>query len=158
MGFMSAVKLEKLTPFSVHLWQKSVRILLLSHFSRWYSPQSPCTLLKARAHIRVISKVTLYPLFQWSTQSMKNLVNLNTRFKNYYCSCTGRSSEIYVATSETVRKNERQGKTWKLSSSPKWVEKLVWVPAISFCKIFILSFILSLMRYYAKTGRSCSCP
>ncbi len=40
----------------------------------------------------------------------------------------------------------------KLSSPPKLVEKLVWVPVILFCKI---SFpVTCLMPYYAKTGRS----
>jgi hypothetical protein len=38
----------------------------------------------------------------------------------------------------------------KLNLPPKLVEKLVWVPVISFCKIFIPS----LMPYYAKTGHS----
>jgi hypothetical protein len=36
---------------------------------------------------------------------------------------------------------------------PKLVEKLVWDPPISFCKIFILS-VTCLMAYYAKTGQS----
>jgi hypothetical protein len=40
----------------------------------------------------------------------------------------------------------------KLSLPLKLVEKLVWVPVISFCKI---SFpVTHLMLYYAKTGRS----
>jgi hypothetical protein len=92
-GFHEISRTGKMIPFSVHLWQKSVTILLLSHWSRWWSPQSPCTLLKARACIRVIPKVTPYPLFQWSTQSKKNLLNLNIPFKNNYSSCTGTSSE-----------------------------------------------------------------
>jgi len=125
-----------MTPFPVHLWQKSVRILLLSHWSRWWSAQSPCTLLKARACIRVIPKVTPYPLFQWSTQSNKNLLNLNILFKNNYSSCTGTSSE-------NIRDSQVKWKTgWnmKLSSRPKLVEKLVWVPDISFCEIFIPNY------------------
>jgi hypothetical protein len=40
------------------------------------------------------------------------------------------------------------------SSLPKLVEKLVWVPVISFCKISFL--VTHLMPYYAKTG--CSRP
>ncbi len=41
-----------------------------------------------------------------------------------------------------------------LSLLPKLVEKLVWVPVISFCKISFL--VMHLMPYYAKTG--CSRP
>jgi hypothetical protein len=41
----------------------------------------------------------------------------------------------------------------KLSVLPKLVEKLVWVPVISFCKI---SFpVKHRMPYYAETGHSC---
>jgi hypothetical protein len=41
----------------------------------------------------------------------------------------------------------------KLNVTPKLVEKLAWVPIISFCKI---SFpVKHLIPYYAKTGRSC---
>jgi hypothetical protein len=40
----------------------------------------------------------------------------------------------------------------KLNLLPKLVEKLVWVPVLSFCKI---SFpVTHLMPYYAETGRS----
>jgi hypothetical protein len=40
----------------------------------------------------------------------------------------------------------------KLSLTPKLVEKLVWVPVLSFCKI---SFpVKHLIPYYAETGRS----
>jgi hypothetical protein len=47
--------------------------------------------------------------------------------------------KIYVAIVEALRKKERGG-MMKLSLPPKLVEKLVWVPVISFCKIFILSY------------------
>ncbi len=40
----------------------------------------------------------------------------------------------------------------KLSLPPKLVEKLVWVPVISFCKIRFP--VMHLMPYYAETGRS----
>jgi hypothetical protein len=40
----------------------------------------------------------------------------------------------------------------KLSLQPKLVEKLVWVPVILLCKIFIP--ILRLMPCYVETGRS----
>jgi hypothetical protein len=53
--------------------------------------------------------------------------------------------KIYVATVEALRK-----KGMKLSLPAKLVEKLVWVPVISFCEI---SFpVTRLMPYYAKTG------
>jgi hypothetical protein len=42
--------------------------------------------------------------------------------------------EIYVAPMEALRKKERQDETQFTS---KIGEKLVWVPVISFCKIFI---------------------
>jgi hypothetical protein len=46
--------------------------------------------------------------------------------------------------------NSKEG--MKLSLLPKLVEKLVWVPVISFCKI---SFpVTHVMPYYAGTGRS----
>jgi hypothetical protein len=74
--------------------------------------------------------------------------------------------KIYAPV-EAFRKNERQmetesitkidGKTsvgprWKQSLSPKLMEKLVCVPVISFCKIFI-SKLQVLMPYYVETGR-----
>jgi len=42
--------------------------------------------------------------------------------------------KIYVAAMQALRKKETQ---MKLSFPPKSVEKLVWVPGISFYKIFI---------------------
>jgi hypothetical protein len=55
--------------------------------------------------------------------------------------------KIYVAAVEALRK---KGK--KLSLPPKLVEKLVWVPVISYCEI---SFpVRHLMAYYTETGRS----
>jgi hypothetical protein len=55
--------------------------------------------------------------------------------------------KIYVAAVKAKRKEGM-----KLNLPPKLVEKLVWVPVISFCKI---SFpVTHLMPYYAKTGRS----
>jgi hypothetical protein len=56
--------------------------------------------------------------------------------------------KIYVTTLKALRKNEKRGS----SLPPELVEKLVWVPTISFCKI---SFpVTHLMAYNAKTGRS----
>ncbi len=104
----------------------------------------------------VIRKVTLsftpYPLFDWYPQR-KFLLNLSMKCWNSafieqaprvnYRSCTGRSSE-------ELRGKRREG--MKLNLPPKLVEKLVWVPVISFCKI---SFpVKHLMPYNAETGRS----
>jgi hypothetical protein len=44
---------------------------------------------------------------------------------------------MYVAAVEEIRKMKDR---MKLSLPPKLVEKLVWVPVISFCRIFILSY------------------
>ncbi len=53
--------------------------------------------------------------------------------------------KIYVAA---VKRKDGM----KLSLPPKLMEKLVWVLAISFCKI---SFpVMHLMPYYAETGDS----
>jgi hypothetical protein len=50
---------------------------------------------------------------------------------------------------EALRKKERGDET---ELPPKVVEKLVWVPVISFSKI---SFpVTHLMPYYSETGRS----
>jgi hypothetical protein len=48
---------------------------------------------------------------------------------------------IYVAALEALSKNERQDET-QFKTRPKLVEKLIWVPVISFCKIFIPSYTL----------------
>jgi hypothetical protein len=54
---------------------------------------------------------------------------------------------------EYWRRTGKRKEGMKLNSPPKLLEKLVWVPVISFCKI---SFpIKHLMPYYAATGRSC---
>jgi hypothetical protein len=57
--------------------------------------------------------------------------------------------KVYVAVVEALRKMEEG---MKLSLLPKLVEKLVWVPIISFCKISFPDE--HFMRYYAKTGHS----
>jgi hypothetical protein len=55
--------------------------------------------------------------------------------------------KIYVAAVKALRKEGM-----KLSSPPKLVEKLVWVPVISFCRI---SFpVKHMMPYYVETGHS----
>jgi hypothetical protein len=56
--------------------------------------------------------------------------------------------KIYVAAVEALRKKERQDETQ--FTTTKLVEKLVWTPVISFCKI---SFpVTHLMAYYAETA------
>jgi hypothetical protein len=49
----------------------------------------------------------------------------------------GGAEKIYVAAVQALRKRKYR---MKLSLPPNWVEKLVWVPVISFCKIFIPSY------------------
>jgi hypothetical protein len=57
--------------------------------------------------------------------------------------------KIYVAVVEAPKKKEGL----KLNLPLKLVEKLIWVPIISFCKI---SFLLThSMPYYAKIGHFC---
>jgi len=45
--------------------------------------------------------------------------------------------KIYVTAAQALRRKKQR---MKLSLPPKLVEKLVWVPVISFCKIFIPSY------------------
>jgi hypothetical protein len=47
--------------------------------------------------------------------------------------------KIYVAAMEALKKKERQDE--KLSLSPKIGGKLVWIPVILFCKIFIPGYL-----------------
>jgi hypothetical protein len=58
--------------------------------------------------------------------------------------------KIYVAIVEVLKKKERKD---DIQFTTKLVEKLGWVPIISFCKILFL--VTHLMPYYAKTSRSC---
>jgi hypothetical protein len=53
-----------------------------------------------------------------------------------YSSCTARFSENICSSSEW-RRSEKRKDRMKLSLPTKFVEKLVWVPVISFCKISI---------------------
>jgi len=58
--------------------------------------------------------------------------------------------KISVAAVEARSGKRKEG--MKLSIPPELVEKLVWVPVISFCKI---SFpVTHLMAYYDETDRS----
>jgi hypothetical protein len=58
--------------------------------------------------------------------------------------------KIYVAAVEALRKKERGDETQLVEK--KLVEKLVWVPVISFWKISFPD--THLMPYYVETGRS----
>jgi hypothetical protein len=58
-------------------------------------------------------------------------------FESNYSSCRGMSSENICSSSEGAQEIRKH--RMKLSLSPKLVEKLVWVPVISFCQIFIPS-------------------
>ncbi len=61
-----------------------------------------------------------------------------TRFENNYNGRPGRSSENICSSSGGAQ--EKRKDRMKLNLPPKLVEKLVWVPAILFCKIFIPSY------------------
>jgi hypothetical protein len=90
----------------------------------------------------VPSAFTPYPLFQWYPQSKETLLNLRMKCWNSAFNAQGsrviivvvqvRAVKIYVAAMEALKKKERG---MKLSLPLKLVEKLVWVPVISFCKI-----------------------
>jgi len=54
--------------------------------------------------------------------------------------CTRGAMKIYVAAVEVLRKYRM-----KLSIPSKLVEKLVWVPVILLCKIFILSYMFQVL-------------
>ncbi len=60
------------------------------------------------------------------------------RFESDYSICTGRSSENISSSSGGAQEKRKEG--MKLSLSSKLVEKLIWVPVILFCKIFIPSY------------------
>ncbi len=61
--------------------------------------------------------------------------------------------KLYVAAAVEAFLERRKDRM-KLNLPPKLVEKLVWVPVILFCKIFILSCYAFWMLNYAETGRS----
>jgi hypothetical protein len=52
--------------------------------------------------------------------------------------------KIYVATVKWRRSGKRKDKI-KLNLPPKLVEKLVWVPVISSCKVFIPSYVFDVL-------------
>jgi hypothetical protein len=90
-------------------------------------------------HNKVICKPTpsftraLSPSFSGIRQRKEILLYLSiscTRFESNYNSCTGGGSENLCSSSEGA-----QDKGKKLRLSPNSVEKLVWVPVISFCEI-----------------------
>ncbi len=67
--------------------------------------------------------------------------------------CTCGAVKIYVAAVEALRKYRM-----KLSLPSELVEKLVWVPVILLCKIFILSYmfeVLLLCRNWPSSPPNC---
>jgi hypothetical protein len=65
-----------------------------------------------------------------------------TRFESNFSSCTGRSSENICSSQwvQALRQKKTIQDETQFTTKPKLVEKLVWVPVISFCKIFIPSY------------------
>jgi hypothetical protein len=57
--------------------------------------------------------------------------------------------KIYVAVVQALRRSGERKDRMKRSLQPKLVEKLVWVPVISFCNISIPSSGFDLMSDYA---------
>jgi hypothetical protein len=96
---------------------------------------------------RISSAFAPYPLFQWYLQSKEIWLNLGVKCWNSAFNAQGSrviivvvqggAVKIYVAAVQALRKRMHR---MKLSLPPNWVEKLVWVPVISFCKIFIPSY------------------
>jgi hypothetical protein len=79
---------------------------------------------------------------------MLKLSTQGIRFESNYSSCTGRSSENIYNSSRGGQ--EKMKKRMKLSLPPKLLEKVIYVPVISFFKI---SFpVKHLMPNYAETG------
>jgi hypothetical protein len=91
---------------------------------------------------------------------MKFLLNLSMKRWNSAFNAQGsrliivvvqvRAVKLYVASVEALREKERQDRM-KLSLPSKLVEKPVWVPVISLCKIFIPSYVFDALLY-AETG------
>jgi len=112
--------------------------------------------------LELICKVTLsftpHPLSQWYRQSKNIKINLSMKCWNSAFNAQGSRVIIVVvqrgvvkihvaAAVEVLRKKKREDENQFTT-----LEKLVWVPVISFCKI---SFpLMHLMAYYAETGLS----
>jgi hypothetical protein len=66
-----------------------------------------------------------------------------------------RAVKIFVAAVKALRKKGRGYENLRGEESlrSKLVEKLLWVPVISFCKISLL--VTHVMPCYAEIGRSC---
>jgi hypothetical protein len=87
-----------------------------------------------------------YPLFQWHPKSKENLLYLGMKCGN--SAFNAQVSRVIIAIVQVgavkiyvpaVRRSGKRKHWMKLSLPLKLVEKLVWVPVISFCKIFIPS-------------------
>jgi hypothetical protein len=96
----------------------------------------------------ISSAFTPYRLFQCYLQSKEILLNLGMKCWNSAFNAQGLrliivvvqvgAVEIYVAP--VLWRSGKRKHRMKLSLPPKLMEKLVWVPVISFCKIFIPSY------------------
>ncbi len=122
--------------------------------------------LKICIRIRVICKVTLsLDLLSpppWYPQTKEILLNLRMEGWNSAFNAQGSrviilvvqigEVKIYVALAETLKKKERQDETQFITEI---AEKLVWIPIISFCKIFIPSYAFDalLSRSWPSMGR-----
>jgi hypothetical protein len=99
---------------------------------------------------KVTLSFTPFRIFQWYLQSKQILLNLhiqkgrNSAFNAQGLRVIG--VVVQVGASENIysrqqwRRSGKRKDRMELSLLPKLVEKLVWVPVISFCKIFIPSY------------------
>jgi len=90
---------------------------------------------------------TPYPLFQWYLQNNETLLNLSMKCWNSTFNAQGwrviivvvQVGAVKICVAHQWKRSGKRKERMKLSLAPKLVEKLVWVPVISFCKIFIPS-------------------
>ncbi len=109
----------------------NVKFNLVSMFIRKVTLSPPCAF-------------TPYLLFQWYLQSNENSLNLGMKCLNSAFNAQG-SRQIIVLQQVGVLKIICSS-SGNFSLSPNLSEKLVWVPVISLCKIFIP--VRHLMPYY----------
>jgi hypothetical protein len=89
----------------------------------------------------ISSAFTPYRLFQCYLQSKQILSNLGMKCWNSAFNAQGsRVIKIVCLCSSSAGALTKKETQVKLSLPPKLMEKLVWVPVISFCKIFIPSY------------------
>jgi len=78
-----------------------------------------------------------YPLFQWYPQNKEILLNLSMKCWNLAFDAQGSRVIINIVQVGAVKKYVAGVKALRKEGMkpPKLVEKLVWVPVISFCKV-----------------------